>query len=84
MYVGGCGRMGGGPVDGTYDERGAERHEEEGELERELLAAAVPDPPEDDPAQGAHDEGAGKDGEGLDELRFLGPRGEEGVTCLVW
>lgn len=65
----------------SYHERGAERHKEEGELEGELLAAAVPNPPEDDPTEGAGKERGGKDGEGLNELRVVLGRGEEGVAC---
>lgn len=65
----------------TYRERRAERYEEERELQRELLAASVPNPTEDDPAQGAGEERRTKDAKCLDELRFVLCRGEEGRAC---
>lgn len=64
----------------TDHERRAERHEEKGELERELLAAAVADPPKDDAAQGPGKERGSKHGEGLDKLRVLLRWGEEGLA----
>lgn len=66
----------------TYDERRAEPHEDQGELQRKLFAAAVPNPSEDDSAKRPRKEGGPKDGEGVDQLGLLLGGGEEGGTCM--